>query len=487
MLDIQKRLTNRFFIILAMPATSMGFALSVQISALSWILSNKYGLDIHDVGLVWAAGPIAGIIGQVVIGLISDNVWFWNGRRRPFILIGGVLAALMILSLPNIDVISSAMGIDGILGIAITVALILDLAINVSFNPCRAIIADVTPEGVNRTKGYTWMQTISGSLSVGAYGIGAYWDNYVLLYSGAVIVFLTSFIPTFFIEEPKELTESSGDEQVPVEKTSFREVIMSIQPLWGFLLYAVYALTIRLGHIEVDNYYAEIILGVVTVLLIGNALMTSEEGKPKEVADGIGFKKVLAAHSFSWIGVQTMFVYTVFFVAQKFPDIGEINHGRIVSMSFLVLNAIGALLPAFVLEPITEKIGRVKTHAICIAVMAAGYAGILFFTFAPAMMYVWMAVVGVGWAAVVSLPFAIMSQKVSQTKMGLYMGLFNLSVVLPQLVASLGVGAAVSKAENKGLIFIICALTLAVSSLSWFLVKENEGEAGEIPMSGGGH
>jgi len=74
MLEIQKKLSNSFLALLSLPSTAMGFALSVQISALSWILSTKYNLDFHEVGLVWAAGPIAGIIGQVTIGLISDNV-----------------------------------------------------------------------------------------------------------------------------------------------------------------------------------------------------------------------------------------------------------------------------------------------------------------------------------------------------------------------------------------------------------------------------
>ena len=220
MLDIQKRLTSSFFMILTLPATAMGFALAVQISALSWILSVKYGLDIHDVGLVWAAGPIAGIIGQVVIGVVSDKVWFWGGRRKPFILIGGVMGALMLLALPNIDVISTALVIDGILGVAITVALILDLAINVGFNPTRAIIADVTPEGPNRTKGFTWMQTVSGTFGVMAYAIGAMWDNYVLIYFGVSLVFLFNVIPPFFVEEPRELTAAAPDakDAKPAEK-----------------------------------------------------------------------------------------------------------------------------------------------------------------------------------------------------------------------------------------------------------------------------
>ena len=191
----QKNKTAAFFGLISLPSTAMGFALSIQISALSWILTTQYQLDIHDVGLVWAAGPLAGIIGQVLIGVISDKVWFWNGRRRPFILIGGVLAALMLLALPNLDVISASMGIGGILGVAIAVALTLDLAINVSFNPTRSIIADVTEEGDERTKGYTWMQTISGTFGVAAYAVGAIWSNYVLIYAGAVIVLLFSILP----------------------------------------------------------------------------------------------------------------------------------------------------------------------------------------------------------------------------------------------------------------------------------------------------
>ena len=93
MLAVQKNLSNGFYTLLSLPASAMGFALSVQIAALSWILTTQYGLDLHDVGFVWAAGPIAGILGQVVVGAISDNIWFWGGRRRPFIIIGGVLVS----------------------------------------------------------------------------------------------------------------------------------------------------------------------------------------------------------------------------------------------------------------------------------------------------------------------------------------------------------------------------------------------------------
>ncbi len=488
MLRIQEKLSNTFFAILSLPATAMGFALSVQISALSWILSNKYGLDIHDVGLVWAAGPIAGIIGQVLIGVISDNVWFWGGRRRPFILIGGVLAALMLLALPNIDVISSSMGIDGILGVAITVALILDLAINVSFNPTRSVIADVTPEGTNRTKGYAWMQSVSGTLSVGAYGIGVIWDNYVLIYSGAVIVFICSFVPPFFIEENKEM---NGNEDTPESNssTSLREIIMAIRPLWGFLIYDLYAMTMRLAHVEQTNYYMEFICLGVTILLIALELVQVEAGKPKEERNMIGFKKVMAAHGFSWIGVHTMFVYMFFYIQDKYPALTDIDQGRIVSLSFLILNGVAAVLPVLVLEPMAKRIGRVKTHYLSLGAMTIGYVGLVFVGASSVYtVYILMAVCGIGWAAIISLPFAIMSQKVDQTKMGLYMGLFNLSVVLPQLVVSLGVGFAVNQAENKTLIFIISTVMLALSTIAWSRVTEDDdGGESSSPAVGGGH
>ncbi len=511
MLDIQKNLTRSFFALLSLPATAMGFALSVQISALSWILATKYHLEIDDIGLVWAAGPIAGILGQVIFGIISDNVWFWGGRRRPFILIGGVFASLMLFALPSIDIISSSMGIDGILGVAIAVALTLDFAINVGFNPTRSIIADVTPEGVNRTKGYTWMQTISGTFGVLAYAIGGIWDNYVLIYVGVVLVFLFTFIPPFLIKEPASLSWDDEDDEVgPMDPSarpspddmqeklevsasagggfSMTEIGRAIEPLWGFLVYAIYGMARRLIGFDLGHYYVEIACGVLTVFLIGKALVAKESGKSKEEAGMIGFKKVLAAHSFSWIGVQSMFIYMYPYVEQKLPDLSEIDAGRVVSIAFLVLNLVGAALPVLVLEPITEKIGRVKTHMGALVVMTLGYAGLLFFGFSPTAIYVMMAVTGVGWAAIVSLPFAIMSQKIDQAKMGLYMGLFNLSVVLPQLVASLGVGEAVNNAPDKSLLFIVCTATLAFSAAAWLLVKEDESdEAAATPPGGGGH
>lgn len=495
MLNIQKNLSNTFYAILALPATAMGFALSVQIAALSWLLTYEYGLEISDIGLVWATGPIAGILGQVIIGIISDKVWIWNGRRRVFIVIGGVLASLMLLALPNIGIIQAGLGLEAILGIAILISMVLDLSINVSFNPTRSIIADVTPEGRERTKGYTWMQTVSGTFGVLSYFIGATLGNIFLIYFGVVLVFLFSVIPPFFIKEPKylgrygededkiaeEMSETSED-SVSVGDASMRQIMVSIRPLWGFLLYGIYAIVKRLSGFEIPGYYFEIFALIVTIYLIAEALFKSEEGKSKEEAGKIGFQKVLAAHSFSWIGVQSMFIYFFSFVSYRMPDLTGDEVGTVVNWSFFSLNLVAAIIPVLLLEPIADKFGRVKTHATAIAIMAIGYAVIVFMGDSPYVLYVLMMVVGIGWASIISLPFAIMSQKIAQNQMGLYMGLFNLSVVLPQLVASFAVGDIVEAVENKNVLLIICSITVAFSALAWFMVREPKDEMTENPV-----
>lgn len=412
----------------------MGFALCVQISALSWILDTKYNLSIEQIGYVWLAGPLAGILGQVIIGVISDNVWFWNGRRRPFIIIGGTIAAMMILALPFLGVINESLGVDSLVGVAITVALMLDLAINISFNPARSIIADVTSAGESRTKGYTWMQTISGFFGVLAYLIGALAGNEFLIYLGAGLVFLFAVIPPFFIKEPRNLEEENE--------------LVSPEPHEGIADEGV-----------LDNPAVEV-----------------KETNWKK------FLMICVAHAFTWVGIQSMFIYTFAYIKEvimgfettaSLTDTQNAEIGFNIGIAFAILNTVGFILPALVLEPIAKKIGRIKTHALAIFISAAGYAMIVMAGYSIFSFFALMAVVGVGWAAIVSLPFAIMSEIVDQRKMGLFMGLFNLSVVLPQVVAS-NLGGFFEAQADKSMIFVVSGATLAISALLWLFVKEEK-------------
>ena len=425
MLGMQKRLSKSFYAIIGLPSTAMGFALCIQISALSWLLSTRYGLAIDEIGIVWAAGPIAGILGQVLIGFVSDKTWLWGGRRRPYILVGGSLAALMVFLLPRIDVVAGLLGIGNLLVVAVIVALTLDLSINIGFNPTRSLVADVTPEGAARTRGFTWMQTISGFWGVMAYLIGAFIDNYTLISVGVLLVFAFSVVPVFFIEEPRAL--SIKDEQVAATRTE-----------WGQLW------------------------------------------------------RLYIAHGIAWLGVQSMFVYIIAFIQQHIVPAGasaaeaSALSGQVISISFAIMNCVGFLLPALVLAPIAQRIGRVRTQAGCVGIMAMGYLLIATVARTPAVLYVLMAVVGIGWAAIVSLPFAIMSEKVDKSRMGFFMGVFNLSVVIPHLLST-GVGFVLKVSPDKSTLFYICAGCLATSAVLWMLVSDRHEMAAASPALAPAH
>ena len=120
MKTMQKKLSNVFYVILGLPATAMGFGLSVQIAVLSWILRSKYGLNIEEIGIVWAAGPIAGILGQPIVGLMSDNVVVLGWKETP-VHYWRYLGSPAIFALPHIGFISHTLGMESIIGVAITV------------------------------------------------------------------------------------------------------------------------------------------------------------------------------------------------------------------------------------------------------------------------------------------------------------------------------------------------------------------------------
>ncbi len=507
MLDIQKKLSKSFLALLSLPATAVGFALSTQIAALSWLLSTRFGLDIHDVAVVWLAGPMAGIIGQPIVGAISDNAWFLGGRRKGFIMIGGVLGALMFLALPQIGVISSSLGFEGVIVVATIIALLLDLSINITFNPARSIIADLTPEGKIRTSGFTIMQLISGIFGLLAYFISIVLGNMTLIYIAVVLVLVFSVIPCFFIEEDKNLniTEDSSEGNVQ-EKTTFKQVFRIIYPLSGFLLFALYLIIDKLIlHGEWEAYQVNmmytsvlitIILGVV-VIVMGAKKQTNENE----------FHKIMVAHSFSWLGIQSMFVMSFFFAKEiivpnlmegdafantfttfftgKTPSSDD-TAGNILSLAFLLFNAVGAFFPVLVLEPMSKKIGRVRTYFISILVMALAYFFIWKFGGTEVSFYTGICIAGIGWSAVISIVFAIMSERVNQSKMGLYMGLFNYSVVLPQMM-TVGIAALVKESGDYSLLYLMCGISLFISFVFWLFVKEPKGTSSSAPISGGGH
>lgn len=487
MLKIQKNLTNAFYAVLALPATAVGFALSTQIATLSWILSKKYGLDIHEVAFVWLAGPIAGIFGQVIVGLISDNVWFMGGRRRPFIMIGGMVSTIAFLSLPYIREISNITGITDITIIASIIALFLDLSVNVTFNPARSIIADLTPEGKKRTAGFVWMQIISGFFGVLAYFLSMVFGNEMLLYIAAFLVFATAVFPILLIEEKRELEVLNNASE---EKYGVAQIFEEIYPLYGFLTFGVFSVFNHFFEVLTPYHNWVLILALAYSVLIG--IISILKGF-KERSNRNEFHKIMLAHSFTWVAFQSMFIMSGFFIenrlmpnmalenitanwfAEKLTGItqtADSSIGNMVSLGFLILNFVGALFP-LALQSIAKKIGRVKTYIYALSFSAIGYFYIAFLGTVEMDFYIGMFLAGIGWSAVISIVFAIMSETVNPAKMGLYMGVFNLAVVFPQMMSN-GVANVIKETGNYQLLYIFCGLLITTSVVFWSFVRESK-------------
>ena len=488
MLNIQKKMSNPFLALLGLPATAVGFALSTQIAALSWILSNKYHLDIHEVAFVWLAGPIAGIFGQVIVGLLSDNVWFMGGRRRPFIILGGLVSSIAFLALPNISRISHVTGITDIILIASVIALFLDLSVNVTFNPARSIIADLTPEGKVRTSGYVWMQIMSGFFGVFAYFLSMVFGNELLLYIAAVIVFLTAVFPVLFIQKKKDVEQESLENQ---EKFGVLQIFKEIFPLYGFLVFGIFSLFYHFFPEILGVWHNPMLISsLVYSVVIGILIIISGLKKSSNRNE---FQKIMLAHSFTWVAFQSMFILSGFFIenqilpnvnisdiaanwfAERLTGVAQTTGssvGNIVSLGFFILNLIGAIFP-LILQSIAKRIGRVKTYISALTFSAIGYFYIAFFSHVEIDFYIGMFLVGIGWSAVISIVFAIMSERVNPAKIGLYMGVFNLAVVLPQMMSN-GVANVIKETGNHQLLYIFCGLLITTSVIFWMFVKEPE-------------
>jgi len=216
----------------------------------------------------------------------------------------------------------------------------------------------------------------------------------------------------------------------------------------------------------------------------------------------------MLAHSFTWVAFQSMFIMSGFFIEDRIMPNMEISGiaanwfaekltgaaqsadssiGNIVSLGFLILNFIGALFP-IALQAIAKKIGRVRTYILALSFSAIGYFYIAFLGTIEVDFYIGMMLAGIGWSAVISIVFAIMSERVNPLKMGLFMGVFNLAVVLPQMMSN-GVANVIKQTSNYQLLYIFCGLFIVTSVLFWIFVKEPQAkaEAGKTPLVSSGH
>lgn len=407
----------------------MGFAL--QNANASRIL-GIFGADIHELSWFWIVAPLTGLIVQPIIGHYSDKTWTKLGRRRPYFLVGALLAACGLVFMPNAAMFTAFMPA---LWVGAGMLMIMDASFNVAMEPFRALVADMLPSD-QRTLGFS-VQTIL--IGIGAV-IGS-WLPYALTnWFGVLNEADMGGIPTNLL-----LSFIIG------------AIILVIS-----ILVTVFT-TKEYTNEELDKFSAN------------DATNTPvEEPKLSNIFSDFAnmpttMRQLSWVQFFSWFGLFGMWVFTTPAIAHHIYGLSLTDThsstyqiaGDWVGILFGVYNAVSAVY-AFFLPAIAKKLGRKRTHSTSLII---GGIGLISIYFAPNEYWLIASMVGVGiaWASILAMPYAILAGSIPPRKMGVYMGIFNFFIVLPQIINALIGGPIVKYLYGGNPIFAL--ITSGVSFL----------------------
>ncbi|MBZ0178195.1 MAG: MFS transporter [Melioribacteraceae bacterium] len=378
------------------------FGFALQNANASRIL-QIFGADVHELSWFWLVAPLTGLIVQPIIGHYSDNTWTRLGRRRPYFLAGAVAASLGLVLMPRADIFIAFLPP---LWVGAGLLMIMDASINVAMEPFRALVADKLPSD-QRTLGFS-VQT-------------------VLIGIGAVIGSWLPYILTSLLGVSNEAPEGS----VPTN------LILS------FLIGAIVLIgTIVLTVSTTSEYSPE------EVEKFSDDETVVEESEKKSIFNifsdfknmPLTMRQLSYVQFFSWFGLFGMWVFTTPAIAHhifglSLSDTHSKSYqdaGDWVGVIFGVYNAVSAVF-AFSLPAIAAKIGRKKTHSISLII---GAVGLLSIYIVPDKYWLLLSMtfVGVAWASILAMPYAILAGSIPPKKMGVYMGIFNFFIVIPQII-----------------------------------------------------
>ncbi|MDR4954769.1 MFS transporter [Chryseobacterium sp. ES2] len=429
---------------------SMGFlgiqmAFGLQNGNASRILGNL-GADVHELSWFWLVAPITGLIVQPIIGHMGDNTWSPLGRRKPYFLIGAVLCAIGLVLLPNAASVTQMFAANALL-LAVIFLAMMDASVNIAMEPFRALVGDMLPKHQG---------TIGFSVQTILIGIGAVLGSYL----------------------PDWLTKMGISNEAPA----------------GFVAdNVIYSFYIGAGLLIISILYT---------------IMTTREYSPQEFADfedgkegeqhnskfsdifkdfaaiPAQMKKLGIVQFFSWFALFTMWVFTTSALAthhfglspedthsKAFNDAGDLT-GKLFGMYNL-----WAIPFAFLLTPIAKLIGKKQTHALA---LLCGGLGLVSMYFIKDVNNLWVSMIGLGfaWASILAMPYAMLIEVIPQRKMGVYMGIFNFFIVIPQIINGLFGGPIVSgifgkQAMDYVVVGGVCMLIGAVVTMI-FVKSEDE-------------
>ncbi|MEP2103616.1 MAG: MFS transporter [Parasphingorhabdus sp.] len=439
----------------------IGFAL--QNANMSRIFQSL-GAELDNLSVLWIAAPLTGLLVQPIVGHLSDKTWLGKlGRRRPYFLAGAILASIALLVMPQ----STA------LWFAVAMLWILDASINISMEPFRAFVGDMLRKD-QHSAGYAVQTAFIGAGAV----VGSIFPwvleqfnisnvspdggipdtvRYAFWFGG--IMFLVSVLWTVFMTEeysPEEMAAFDGvasDEEATHTVRALAAKTFTSSIVWIVTGIAV-ILTVIQFDLEKEVYLLGALLagyGIASIIAIilarggsSNNMLSSIVGDFAGMPDLM--KRLALVQFFSWSALFIMWINTTPVVAQYVfesadpQSAGYQEAGNWVGVLFTVYNGVAALAALSLLPWLAGRIGKAKTHMICLLCGAAGYAS-FFILRDKNLLLISEIGIGIAWASILAMPYAILASSLPQRKLGIYMGLFNIFIVVPQLLVATVMGS----------------------------------------------
>ena len=435
--------TKPHFNFLQILSLSMGFlgiqfGYALQNANASRILQT-FGADIEQLSWFWLAAPITGMIIQPIIGHYSDHTWTRLGRRRPFFLVGAILASIALILMPNAGAFTNILPA---MFIGAGFLMIMDASFNVAMEPFRALVADMLPAD---------QSTLGFSIQTFLIGVGAV---------------IGSWLP-YILAEWLGISKVASNGGIP------DNVVFSF-----YIGAAVMIVTILWTVFSTKEYSPE----ELALFNTENENVEQEESKFTDIFRDIAampktMKQLGLVQFFSWIALFGMWVFTTPAVAQHVYGLAVTDTksalyqdaGNWVGIIFGVYNGV-AMIYALLLPAIAHKIGRKMTHSLSLIAGAIGLLSIYFIT-NPDYLIASMIGVGMAWGSILSMPYAILAPALPPRKMGIYMGIFNIFITIPQIINGLFGGMIVKRFFDSQAIFALvmsgCFLIIAAVSVFW--------------------
>ena len=436
------------------------FGFALQNANVSRIFETL-GAKVENIPILWIAAPVTGLIVQPIIGHMSDNTWNRLGRRRPYFLTGAILASLALIIMPN----------SPVLWIAAGMLWIMDASINISMEPFRAFVGDMLPSE-QRTTGFATQSFFIGTGAVIASVLPYILTNLfnvqntapegeiplsvkLSFYIGGA-VFISAVLWT--VLRTKEYSPEQLKSFTSEDKEAEREDYDSVRSLGSKAFYRrggywiiagiILSMLIYLLSLEAELY---ILSGGITVFgliqIITGVLISNGKNKNGVVVvlrDLFIMPKTMGqlaiVQFFSWFALFSMWIYTTSAVTKHIYGTTDTtselyNQGaNWVGVLFAVYNGFAAFV-AFFLPVMARFTNRRITHAISLTAGGLGLISIILFH-TPELLIISMLGIGLAWASILAMPYAILTGSLPVNKMGTYMGIFNFFIVIPQIMAA---------------------------------------------------